>query len=77
MDTYQKLVRYALENHADKKMLGHRKLLEDGTLANEYTWETYAEVGRLGTHLGSGIINKDLIAEKAQYQDYKLKFVAV
>lgn len=64
MDTYQKILKASFERFPDRKMLGQRARQEDGSLASEYTWETYSEVQKLGLQLGSGIMNKKLFARK-------------
>ena len=61
----------------EKDALGRRVQLEDGSLDKKITWETYADLKRLATALGSGIINLGLTDEKAQFRDYKLRFVGI
>lgn len=77
MDTYTKILKRSFRKYADQPYLGQRQRLEDGSLEKAYSWETYAEVEKIGAHLGSGLLNKGLIETKSQYHDYHLKFVSV
>ena len=61
----------------DMDILGRRVVLEDGSLDKKITWETYADLKKHATALGSGILNLGLTEEKAQFRDYKLRFIGV
>jgi long-chain acyl-CoA synthetase len=75
--TMQQLWQLRFRDSANKQFLGQRPRNEDGTLEERFEWETYGEVGELVEALGSGFINLGLLEEKAQYRDYKLKFMAI
>ena len=61
----------------DLDILGRRVVLEDGSLEKKITWETFADLKNHATALGSGILNLGLTEEKAQFRDYKLKFIGI
>ena len=61
----------------DLEVLGRRVVQEDGSLDNKITWETHADLKKLATALGSGILNLGLTEEKAQFRDYKLRFIGI
>lgn len=73
----QELYLHNFKTCPEKQFVGRRQLLPDGKLANEYTWETYAQIEVLAKQLGSGIENLGLTEEKAQYLDYKIKFISI
>ena len=77
MDTYQAIIRRSFLKYANKPFLGHRPKMADGSLDNSFVWETYKEVEKIAKCLGSGLINKELLVEKSQYQNYKIKPVAL
>lgn len=73
----QELYTYNFKNCPDSEFLGRRLPLEDGTLAKTYTWETYGQVEVLAQELGSGIEKLGLTEEIAQFEDFKIKFIAI
>ena len=77
MDTYQAIMRRSFLKFANEPFLGHRPKKADGSLEKKYVWETYKEVEKIAKCLGSGLINKELLVEKSQYKDYKIKPVAI
>lgn len=74
--TMQELYLHNMKENADEEFLGTRNL-PDGSLTEKYTWETYGEVEEISRYIGSGIINLNLFEEKAQFRDYKLKFISI
>lgn len=75
--TAQELFLLQAKESADLQFLGRRLKLPDGTLEKKYTWETYSEAVAVAQQIGSGIINLGLTEEKAQFEDYKIKFVSI
>ena len=61
----------------EQEILGRRVVLEDGSLDKKITWETYADLKKHATDLGSGILNLGLTEEKAQFRDYKFRFIGI
>jgi len=75
--TIQQLYLEKFRTIPDNEWLGRRDILPDGTLAKEYTWETFAQVEVLARLIGSGIINLGLTEVKSQYQNFNIKFVSI
>jgi len=75
--TYTDILKRAFKRFGNHFFLGWREVIEDGSLDKCYTWETYSEIEDFGKYIGSGLYAKGLIEEKAQYQDYSLKFVSI
>lgn len=75
--SYSDLLQDSLEKFADLPYIGKRETQSDGKLSQEFTFMTYKEVEQKARHLGSGIINLGLTKEKAQFQDYKIRFVSI
>lgn len=75
--TVQELWLDQFKVNAQKEFLGQRPRLDDGNLESKYEWETYSQVEELCKAFGSGLINLKLLEEKAQYQNYKLKFLSI
>ena len=69
-----------LENFArcpNSQFLGRRLPLADGKLATEFTWETYGEVQKVAQNIAGGFAKLNLAEEKAQFRDYKMKFIGI
>ena len=69
-----------VENFArcpDSQFVGRRLPLADGKLAEQFTWETYGEVQKIAQNLGGGFAKLGLAEEKAQFRDYKMKFIGI
>lgn len=75
--TLQDLFLVSAKNHPQSNFIGHREVSSDGTMASEFTFDTYDEVKELATALGSGMVNLNLTEEKAQFQNFKLKFISI
>lgn len=75
-ETMQEIYLTCMEESPDQEFLGTR-IKSDGKLNQNYSWETYGEVKEIASHIGSGIINLGLTEEKAQYQDFKIKFISI
>ena len=74
--TVQELLLEKFKNVPNHKWLG-RRTDEDGNLLDYYTWETFAQIETLAQQIGSGIENLGLTEVKAQYEDYKIKFISI
>lgn len=61
----------------NRQFLGRRLPQADGKLAPEFTWETYGEVQKIAQNLGAGFGKLNLAEEKAQFRDYKMKFIGI
>lgn len=77
LNTSQAIFLSNIEKNPKNNFLGSRPRKEDGTLEEKYTWETYEEVHEIATALGSGMVNLGLTQEKAQYKNYKIKFISI
>lgn len=75
--TVQELWMRQFENRKDQEFLGQRPRINKTELEERFEWETYGQVEELCKAFGSGLFNLQLVPEKAQYQDYKLKFVSI
>jgi len=75
--TIQDMILKQVRENGTLPFLGQRELLDDGTLANKYSWETFAEVGEVATALGSGMIHLNFAHEKKQFQNLSLKFISI
>lgn len=64
------------EEDAVRPFLGYRKW-ENGQLEDKFRWYSTGDVKRNATALGSGLINLDLVEEKAQFQNFKINFVGI
>ena len=74
--TIQQIYKDRFQRNAKNKFIGHRKQI-GGEFEKKYTWETYGQVEEIAKQIGSGIINLGLTEEKAQYLNYKIKFVSI
>ena len=77
INSTQDMFREAVKKFPERRFLGRREVLPDGTLAKEFTWETYRQVEELAAALGSGILNLNMTYEKAQFQNYRVRFIAI
>jgi long-chain acyl-CoA synthetase len=59
------------------QFLGRRLPLLTGGLSTVYTWETYAEVQMVAQNLAGGFVKLNFAEEKAQFRDYKMKFIGI
>lgn len=73
----QELYLYNFKNCPKNQFIGKRPILPDGKLAEYFTWETYGEIETVAKQLGSGIANLGLTEVKAQFRDYKIKFISI
>lgn len=67
INSTQDMFRDAVSKFGERPFLGRREILSDGTLAKEYSWETYKQVEELAASLGSGMVNLNMTYEKAQF----------
>lgn len=74
--TFQHLIIKNVEESPDLEYLGTRQQ-QDGTMAEEYSWETYGQAYEIARNIGSGIAHLGLTEEKAQFRDYSIKFVSI
>lgn len=67
------------KNESGRAFLGQRPRKMDDTenLEEYYEWETNAQVEEQSMALGSALVHLGLTPERAQFRNYKLKFLAI
>lgn len=66
-----------VQKHPSRDFLGRRLVNSEGVIADTFTFETYEEVKDVATALGSGMVTLNLAEEKAQYKNFKMKFISI
>lgn len=66
-----------MEAYKNKPLLGIRNKNADGTFNPAYDWQTYEEVKQIGMQFGSGLIHLNLVPEICEWQNRKMKFIAM